>query len=146
MTERPWDRAGPAGTALPPPVLLRLGPRVVVLNAGTRVTGHHLRRDYDYGDTVAEVVVHPARPELWGLRNHTGSAVAGHRPRRHRAGGGPGPQPRPGARCLARPGGRPREDRGLTGSSDAPHPLRGGRDERAVARADLHPAPGEPEH
>ena len=62
------------GKALPPPVLLRLGSRVVVLNAGTRVTGHHLRRDYDYSDTVAEVVVHPARPELWGLRNHTGSA------------------------------------------------------------------------
>lgn len=62
------------GTVLPAPVLLRLGPRVVVLNAGTRVTGHHLRRDYDYDDTVAEVVVHPARPELWGLRNHTASA------------------------------------------------------------------------
>lgn len=62
------------GNELPPPVLLRLGPRVVVLNAGTRVTGHHLRRDYDYGDIVAEVVVHPARPGLWGLRNHTRSA------------------------------------------------------------------------
>ena len=44
---------------------------MLVLNAGTRVTGHHLRRDYAHDDTVAEVVVHPSRPDLWGLRNHT---------------------------------------------------------------------------
>lgn len=61
------------GSVLRPPVRLRFGPRVLVLNAGTRVTGHHLRRDYDYGDTVAEVVAHPQRPDLWGLRNATAS-------------------------------------------------------------------------
>lgn len=58
---------------LPSPVLLRFGPRALVLNAGTRVTGHHLRRDYAYGDTVGEVVAHPSRPDLWGLRNTTRS-------------------------------------------------------------------------
>lgn len=56
---------------LPATVRLRFGPRVLVLNAGTRVTGHHLRRDYAHDDTVAEVVVHPTRPDLWGLRNDT---------------------------------------------------------------------------
>jgi hypothetical protein len=44
---------------------------VLVLNAGTRVTRHHLRRDYAYDDAVAEVVSHPSRPDLWGLRNLT---------------------------------------------------------------------------
>jgi serine/threonine protein kinase len=65
--------------ALPPPVRLRFGPRVLVLNAGTRVTGHHLRRDYAYDDTVAEVVAHPTRPDLWGLRNDSAASwrVAG---------------------------------------------------------------------
>ena len=45
------------------------GTRSLVLNAGTRVTRHHLFRDYDYDDIVAEVVPHPRRPDLWGLRN-----------------------------------------------------------------------------
>ncbi len=53
------------------PVRLTFGPRVLVLNAGTRVTRHHLRRDYAYDDAVAEVVSHPSRPDLWGLRNLT---------------------------------------------------------------------------
>lgn len=75
--ENPTDDGTPLGPCwacgreLSAPVLLRFGPRVLVLNAGTRVTGHHLRRDYDYRQTVAEVVVHPQRPDLWGLRNHT---------------------------------------------------------------------------
>ena len=56
---------------LPVPVRLTFGPRALVLNAGTRVTRHHLRRDYVYDDAVAEVVPHPARPDLWGLRNLT---------------------------------------------------------------------------
>ena len=77
---------------LAPPVRLRFG-RVVALNAGTRVTRHHLMRDYAYGDIVAQVVPHPSGPDLWGLRNGRPD-LAGDRPRRHRAGGGSGPQPR----------------------------------------------------
>jgi serine/threonine protein kinase len=75
----PMGACWSCGVALPPPVRLRFGPRVLVLNAGTRVTGHHLRRDYAHDDTVAEVVVHPSRPDLWGLRNHTSAtwSVAG---------------------------------------------------------------------
>ncbi len=56
-----------------PPVRLNLGGRVLVLNAGTTVTRHHLRRDYAYDQAVGEVVAHPSRPNLWGLRN-VGSA------------------------------------------------------------------------
>jgi hypothetical protein len=55
------------------PVRLRFGPRVLVLNAGTRVTRHHLQRDYAYDQVVGEVVSHPTRPDLWGLRNATGA-------------------------------------------------------------------------
>lgn len=46
---------------------------MLVLNAGTTVTRHHLRRDYAYDQAVGEVVAHPSRPNLWGLRN-VGSA------------------------------------------------------------------------
>lgn len=52
-----------------PPVRLRIDHRVLVLNAGTRVTRHHLQRDYAYDRVVGEVVAHPTRPGLWGLRN-----------------------------------------------------------------------------
>ncbi len=44
---------------------------VVILNEGTRLHGHHLRRDYDFETTVAEVSRHPSRPDTWGLRNTT---------------------------------------------------------------------------
>lgn len=66
---RPLGPCWSCGQVLKSPVRLQIGSRVLVLNAGTRVTGHHLRRDYDYDDTVGEVVVHPDRPGLWGLRN-----------------------------------------------------------------------------
>jgi DNA-binding helix-hairpin-helix protein with protein kinase domain len=59
------------GNEIAPPVRLRFGPRVLVLNAGARVTRHHLLRDYDYDQVVGEVVAHPSRPGLWGLRNLT---------------------------------------------------------------------------
>jgi serine/threonine protein kinase len=59
------------GRSLEPPVRLRIGSRVLVLNAGTRVARHHLLRDYAYDHRVAEVVSHPTRPGLWGLRNLT---------------------------------------------------------------------------
>ncbi|HET7690624.1 MAG TPA: hypothetical protein VFK41_09610 [Nocardioidaceae bacterium] len=59
------------GREIPSPVRLRFGPRVLVLNAGTQVTRHHLVRDYSYDHVVGEVVAHPSRPGLWGLRNLT---------------------------------------------------------------------------
>jgi DNA-binding helix-hairpin-helix protein with protein kinase domain len=45
--------------------------RVLVLNSGTRVTRHHLVRDYDFDATVGVVVAHPNRPGVWGLRNES---------------------------------------------------------------------------
>lgn len=57
------------GADLPPSVRLRLADRVLVLNPGTRLTRHHLRRDYDHATTVGSVVAHPERPDVWGLRN-----------------------------------------------------------------------------
>ena len=54
---------------IPTPVRIAFGQRVLVLNAGTRVTRHQLLRNYAYDDTVAEVVPHPSVPNLWGLRN-----------------------------------------------------------------------------
>ncbi len=59
------------GAAIPDPVKLRFGSRALVLNAGTRVTQHHLRRDYS-SEAVGEVTPHPSRPGLWGLRNLSG--------------------------------------------------------------------------
>ncbi len=57
------------GTELRPPVRLLIGHRPLVLNPGTVVTRHHLFRDYDYDTVVGDVVQHPRRPGLWGLRN-----------------------------------------------------------------------------
>lgn len=59
---------------LPQPVTLRIADRAVVLNAGTEILRHHLTRNYDLQGVVAEVVSHPSRPDLWGLRNHTTTA------------------------------------------------------------------------
>jgi DNA-binding helix-hairpin-helix protein with protein kinase domain len=58
---------------IPAPVRLVFdGGRVLVLNSGTRVTRHHLVRDYDYATAVAVVAEHPSRPGVWGLRNESG--------------------------------------------------------------------------
>jgi DNA-binding helix-hairpin-helix protein with protein kinase domain len=57
------------GTQIPPPVCLDIAGRILVLNPGTRLTRHHLRRDYDYASTLGEVAAHPTRPGAWGLRN-----------------------------------------------------------------------------
>jgi serine/threonine protein kinase len=51
------------------PVRLRFDGSYLVLNRHTRVYRHHLERDYDFGAVVAEVVQHPSRPGVWGLRN-----------------------------------------------------------------------------
>ncbi|HET9730689.1 MAG TPA: serine/threonine protein kinase [Acidimicrobiia bacterium] len=45
--------------------------RPLALGLGTVVSGHHLRRDYDYDTRIAEVTQHPQRKELLGLRNLT---------------------------------------------------------------------------
>lgn len=66
---RPFRPCWSCGRPIPPPVKLRFRDRVLVLNAGTDVTRHHFRHDFDYGHVVARVVVHPDRPNLWGLRN-----------------------------------------------------------------------------
>jgi hypothetical protein len=51
------------------PMRLVIDGWAVVLNEGSRVYGHHLRRDYDFESVVAEVSRHPTRPDTWGLRN-----------------------------------------------------------------------------
>jgi DNA-binding helix-hairpin-helix protein with protein kinase domain len=45
--------------------------QAVTLSAGTVVTSHHLRHDYDFQGRVGEVVVHPVNPHILGLRNET---------------------------------------------------------------------------
>ncbi len=50
-------------------LLLRTPGSLLVLNAGTRVVGHHLRHDYDYDTVVGRVVAHPTNPGVWGLQN-----------------------------------------------------------------------------
>jgi serine/threonine protein kinase len=76
--ENLWDDAGGAiecwacDAVIDPPVRLRFDGSYVVLNRATRVYRHHLERDYDFTTVVAEVVQHPTRPDVWGLRNAGG--------------------------------------------------------------------------
>lgn len=58
-------------SAIPSPVRLRIANRVLVLSVGTKVTRHHVLRDYAYDVVLGEVVAHPTRPGVWGLRNMT---------------------------------------------------------------------------
>jgi DNA-binding helix-hairpin-helix protein with protein kinase domain len=51
------------------PVVLRTTGSLLVLNAGTLVTSHHVRHDYDYDTVLGRVVRHPERPGVWGLQN-----------------------------------------------------------------------------
>jgi hypothetical protein len=51
------------------PPRLEFGRHPIVLNHDTRLYAHHLRRDYDFAEPVAEVARHPADPSIWGLRN-----------------------------------------------------------------------------
>jgi len=63
-----WSCRRPIGA----PVRLRFGGgRVLVLNDGTRVTRHHLVRDYDFATVIGVVAAHPSRPGVWGLRNES---------------------------------------------------------------------------
>jgi serine/threonine protein kinase len=52
----------------------------IVLGKGARITGHHLRRNYDYQTIVGEVVAHPSRPDLFGMQNRTDDAWEAHLP------------------------------------------------------------------
>lgn len=65
----PFRPCWSCGQQISPPVRLRIGDRVLVLNAGTKLTRHQLRWDFGYDDVVGEVVAHPQRVDLWGLRN-----------------------------------------------------------------------------
>ncbi len=50
---------------------------LVVLNAGTELHPHHTeRRRYDFSTATAQVVAHPQRPDVWGLRNLTARSWA----------------------------------------------------------------------
>jgi eukaryotic-like serine/threonine-protein kinase len=57
--------------SIPPPLRLRFGRHLVVLNHDTQLYAHHLRRNYDLTTAVAEVARHPTDPTIWGLRNLT---------------------------------------------------------------------------
>ena len=57
-----------------PPLRLRLGHHSIVLNQDTLLYAHHLdvNRRNDYSEVMAEMVPHPKRPDVWGLRNLSG--------------------------------------------------------------------------
>jgi len=54
-----------------PPMRLRLGAHSVVLNQDTLLYAHHLdsHRRNDYSEVMAEMVPHPKKPDVWGLKN-----------------------------------------------------------------------------
>ncbi|MCE0484001.1 MAG: hypothetical protein LV479_07170 [Methylacidiphilales bacterium] len=54
-----------------PPMRLRLGNHSIVLNQDTLLYPHHLdvNRRNDYSEIMAEMVPHPKRPDIWGLKN-----------------------------------------------------------------------------
>jgi hypothetical protein len=54
-----------------PPLRLRLGHHSIVLNQDTLLYPHHLdvNRRNDYSEVLAEMVPHPKRTDVWGLRN-----------------------------------------------------------------------------
>jgi DNA-binding helix-hairpin-helix protein with protein kinase domain len=67
--ERPSRNCWRCGDLIALPVRLDVGGHSVVLNETTRIYAHHLLRNYDFTTAVAEVVRHPERPQVWGLRN-----------------------------------------------------------------------------
>jgi hypothetical protein len=54
-----------------PPMRLILGRHAIVLNQDTLLYAHHLdvNRRNDYSEVMAEMVPHPKRKDVWGLRN-----------------------------------------------------------------------------
>ena len=57
-----------------PPMRLLLGRHSMVLNQDTLIYPHHLdaNRRNDYSEIMAEMVPHPSRPDIWGLKNTSG--------------------------------------------------------------------------
>ena len=57
-----------------PPMRLLVGRHSIVLNQDTLLYPHHLdaNRRNDYSEVVAEMVPHPKRPDVWGLKNISG--------------------------------------------------------------------------
>jgi DNA-binding helix-hairpin-helix protein with protein kinase domain len=59
------------GREVPLPPRIRLGTKIVTLNFDTKLYAHHVddARMWDFTTPVADVVQHPSRPGVWGLRN-----------------------------------------------------------------------------
>jgi serine/threonine protein kinase len=57
-----------------PPMRLIMGRHSIVLNQDTLLFPHHLdpNRRNDYSELLAEMVPHPKRPDVWGLKNVSG--------------------------------------------------------------------------
>ena len=57
-----------------PPMRLLFGRHSIVLNQDTLLYPHHLdaNRRNDYSEVMAEMVPHPKRPDIWGLKNVSG--------------------------------------------------------------------------
>jgi serine/threonine protein kinase len=68
--------------AMSPPLRLRLGHHVVILNQDTVLYAHHVdaNRRNDYSQIMAEMVPHPKRPDVWGLKNVSAQTWASHPP------------------------------------------------------------------
>jgi DNA-binding helix-hairpin-helix protein with protein kinase domain len=64
-------RCWACGDAIRPAGRCRINGAEIVLGRGARITGHHLRRDYDYRTVVGEVVAHPNRPDVMGMLNRS---------------------------------------------------------------------------
>ena len=57
-----------------PPLRLVVGRHSIVLNQDTLIYPHHLdaNRRNDYSEVWAEMVPHPKKPDVWGLKNISG--------------------------------------------------------------------------
>jgi serine/threonine protein kinase len=73
-------RCWACGDAIRPAGRCRINGAEIVLGRGARITGHHLRRDYDYRTVVGEVVAHPTRPDVMGMLNRSDTPWNAHMP------------------------------------------------------------------
>ena len=65
-----------------PPLRLRLGHHVVILNQDTILYAHHVdaNRRNDYSQIMAQMVPHPKRSDVWGLKNVSAQTWVSHPP------------------------------------------------------------------
>ena len=58
-----------------PPVRIRIGNQIVMLNSNTLLYPHHIDKDklYDFSKEAAGIVQNPNNPDIWGLKNLTSS-------------------------------------------------------------------------